>query len=284
VRDTYGNFIVDIITLAHKAAQGSGPTARTQVPAKSPLTLMEGSIETEVESPSVLRPIHSYSDVVYVSSPGSNRTVARERMLNPEPIISMAVHEDNNNELADGGCKPIRSDVAERPELTSSDEDNDNCPWIEVSHRGRERAKTPERLLKEPLKTPGSPNLNAKRETNLGEGTSKGKGVGPRNWGNAMLDEEDLDLEEQRAVLESFKMVKEITSQTVSSSEEDLYLPKKGLGPTRQYQDIFEQAACEQRAVNLVVKTTEDCLKREYYLKLKEVLVDLQPLASKEYI
>ncbi|KAG1874102.1 hypothetical protein C8R48DRAFT_769477 [Suillus tomentosus] len=265
------------MTLAQKAAQGSGPTARTPALAESPLTSVEGSMVTEAESPAVLRPIHSYSDVVRARSPVSDRTVAHESVLKPKPIISMAGRDNNNNELTESGGKRVQSDVAERPELTSSDEDDDDHPWIEVSRRGRERAKTPEWLSNEPLKTPATCEINissqsmtAEREMNLGEGTSKGKGVDPQNWGDMMLNEEELDLEGQRAALESFKMAKEIASQTASSSEEDLYPPKKGLGPARQYRDIFEQAAREQQAVDLAVKTTEDRLRREYDLKLKE--------------
>jgi hypothetical protein len=76
------------------------------------------------------------------------------------------------------------------------------------------------------------------REMNLNEGTSKGKGADPQNWGNAMLEDEDLDLEEQRAALESFKTAKEIASQTELSSEEEARL-LKGPDPTRDRAWIY---------------------------------------------
>ncbi|KAG1784934.1 uncharacterized protein HD556DRAFT_1461102 [Suillus plorans] len=282
VRDDYGNFIVNIMTLAQKAAQGSGSAAGTQAPVESPLTSVEGSPGTEMESPSALRPTRSYSDVVRASSPGSDQTVAQESILRPKPMFSPA-GGNKINELAESGGKRVRSDTAKEPELTSSDEDDDDRPWIQVSHKGRDRAKTPERLYKEPLRNSARRESNvssqstpATREMDLGEGTSKGKGVDPRNWGDAMLDEEDLNLEEQRAALESFKTAREIASQTESSSEGDLHAPLKGSGPKGQRQDIFEQAAREQRAVDHAVKMAENRLRKEYDQKLKEVLAGVQ--------
>jgi hypothetical protein len=119
------------------------------------------------------------------------------------------------------------------------------------------------------------------REMNLNEGTSKGKGADPQNWGNAMIEDEDLDLEEQRAALESFKTAKEIASQTESSSEEEACLLNKGSGPYRRWGlDICEQAAREQCAINNAVKRTEDRLRKEYDLKLKEALADMRTSAQ----
>ncbi|KAG1787100.1 uncharacterized protein HD556DRAFT_1504036 [Suillus plorans] len=239
VRDAYGNFIVDLLSLVHEASKGPGTAAKTQEPVESPLTSVGGSPGTKTESLSTLRPTCSYSEVVRASSPGSDRTVAQEITLRPKPIFSPA-DGDNDNRLTESEGKHVHSDVAKEPELTSSDEDDDDRPWIQVSCKGRDWAKTPERPSKEPLRTSArcesdvsSQNTPAMRGTNLGEGTSKGKGVDPRNWGDAMLDEEDLDLEEQRATLESFKTVKEIASETELSSEDDLHGPNKRSDPVR---------------------------------------------------
>ncbi|KAG2099239.1 uncharacterized protein F5147DRAFT_777355 [Suillus discolor] len=258
VRDDYGNFIVNIMTLAQKAAQGSSSAAGTQAPVESPLTSVEGSPGTEMESPSALRPTRSYSDVVRASSPGSDQTVAQESTLWPKPMFS-PVGGNNNNELAESGDKHVRNDMAKEPELTSSDEDDDDRPWIQVSRRGRDRAKTPEGLSRESLRT------STRHETNIS------------SLNTPAMRETDLDIEEQQAALESFKTAKEIASQTESSSEKESHPPNKGPEPTMWYRDVFEQAAREQRAVDQAVRVTENRLRKEYDLKLKKVLAEIQP-------
>ena len=44
-----------------------------------------------------------------------------------------------------------------------------------------------------------------KKTHSQGEGTSKGKGVDPRNWGNVGISDTDLDIEAQASMLENFK-------------------------------------------------------------------------------
>lgn len=96
-----------------------------------------------------------------------------------------------------------------------------------------------------------------------GEGNSKGKGVDPRNWG--VLDDEDLDLEEQRAALESFKTARDLASQSESSPEEN--------EPTQRMKepDIFEQAVLQQKAIDAAVARAEHRLRREYEARLTKL-------------
>ena len=54
--------------------------------------------------------------------------------------------------------------------------------------------------------------------------TSKGKGIDPRNWGDAQFSESDVDIEAQRAALESFTVKRDKALEHISSDEEQ---PKK---------------------------------------------------------
>jgi hypothetical protein len=55
-------------------------------------------------------------------------------------------------------------------------------------------------------------NLNRESSESRGEGTSqdKGKALDPQNWGNIELDDEDVDLDTQKAALASFRKAQEL--------------------------------------------------------------------------
>jgi hypothetical protein len=73
--------------------------------------------------------------------------------------------------------------------------------------------------------------LISKREDHIckkthshGPGTSKGKGVDPRNWGGVAISDSDLDIEAQASMLENFKTNHENeqrTSAQIISPDED---------------------------------------------------------------
>ncbi|KAG1733866.1 uncharacterized protein EDB91DRAFT_1251169 [Suillus paluster] len=49
-----------------------------------------------------------------------------------------------------------------------------------------------------------------------GEGPSKGKGPDTQNWGAMNLEDEELDMEAQYAALESYKLAKQMASESES--------------------------------------------------------------------
>ncbi|KAG1791608.1 uncharacterized protein HD556DRAFT_1437292 [Suillus plorans] len=237
VRDAYGNFIVDIITLAHKAAQGSGPSAGTQAPAESPLTSVEGSPVTEAESPSALRPIRSYSDVVRVSSPASDQRVEQESVVN---LSGINIANANESTLAEGTTDHVTFRTAnEDSESLEESNDGDDRPWITVDRKGRrdkkdlaDQIKESGELTVEQLKVVNAARKSlteterrrlGRREANVGQREStrpttdtesKGKGVDPRNWG-ALAHEDEIDVEEQRVALESYKTTKQMIDEHI---------------------------------------------------------------------
>ena len=63
-----------------------------------------------------------------------------------------------------------------------------------------------------------------KKTHSQGEGTSKGKGVDPRNWGNVGISDTDLDIDAQASMLENFKANQNSEQRTkaqVVSPDED---------------------------------------------------------------
>ncbi|KAG0692532.1 hypothetical protein DFH29DRAFT_882346 [Suillus ampliporus] len=218
-------------------AQNKGPSlmAGANYSVESPLSSVAGSPKTITKGSPALRPVRSYSDVVRASSPVSNLQVAQES--NVQPNLETGIGKDPNEDLAGSNDEHDSHRVTENEEheLTSSEEDDDDRPWIEVLRKGRNRAKTPEALSNEQRETVGKAermltqaerqrlakrNFSVStretattRETDHGEGPSKGKGTDPRNWGTAMIEDEDLNLDEQRAALESFRTAKELASR-----------------------------------------------------------------------
>ncbi|KAG2129601.1 hypothetical protein DEU56DRAFT_915095 [Suillus clintonianus] len=98
------------------------------------------------------------------------------------------------------------------------------------------------------------------------EGPSKGKGPDPRNWGGLDLDGTEYELEAQRAALASYKAMKSAGGdlpnvyEGVSSRPELSRLNEGGNEPS----DL-------QRMVEAAVRAAEDCLRKEYEIKLKAV-------------
>jgi hypothetical protein len=223
VRDDFGQLIVNLLSCAH--AQDKGASFMAPEPMGSPLTSVAGSPKTVTGSPSALKHVHSYSDVVRASSPVNDPWVVRESSTPTSPVAGVSAMSNNIDTGNEDECASPKQ--TERHESTS----NDDHPWIKVFRKGRTRVKNPEPGSEEPRttaeraeqtpteewqrltgKTPNvsMTNTTAMENTDRGEGNSKGKGIDPQNWG--ALDDEEFDLKEQRAALESFKTAWDLAS------------------------------------------------------------------------
>lgn len=150
VRDVYANFIVDLLSLADKAAKDPVPVDGTPAPAESPLTLIEGSPRTEAKSPTALETTRSYSKVVRASSPASDHRVGQESMTDLDGINARA--NDNVSTPAGGTNDHVTFRTAnEGSESSGESDDGDDRPWTTVGRRSRRGLKD----LTEQAKRPG---------------------------------------------------------------------------------------------------------------------------------
>ncbi|KAG1833666.1 hypothetical protein DFJ58DRAFT_847754 [Suillus subalutaceus] len=217
-----------------------------------------------MDSPTVLRPVRSYSEVVRASSPENDPRVAQESkmLLNP-------VGGDSNKNFAESEdeCVSHKRNLY-LPAVT-------RVMTIALDKGLLQRKKSGQ----DPRYTLNIRESPATKDTDRGEGTSKGKGADPRNWGAALLDDEDIDLEEQRITLESFKTAKELASETESSSEEDepAYLRDRETQATKA-PDIFKQAILQQKAIDAAVTRAEQRLHKEYEGKMKKLTAQVKTL------
>jgi hypothetical protein len=159
---------------------------------------------------SVLRPMHSYSDVVQM------------RSVTPQP--GAGVHSASVNSAAaetrEGtpSREPeLSNKIDENPFLSTSESssDDNNSPWTTADHRRHKSKKDPpiskdlvveaEKLLTEDEKKRIHNQRHVEEKalsqeptpSTLDEGPSKGKNIDPRNWGDAGLEESDLDVKAQ---------------------------------------------------------------------------------------
>ncbi|KAG1874233.1 hypothetical protein C8R48DRAFT_769623 [Suillus tomentosus] len=199
---------------------------------ESPLTENSTNDATPTPSPtersfsrlgdSVLRPVRSYSDVVR-TRPDTPQPEAGVRSASVDSAItgrhqSTGVVENDNNE-------PVNNPFVTTSE--SSAESDDGTPWKTVKDRRIKSRRAAKRKPK--TKDQVEPDLVREAEKHLtqeekqcisdrrrveerariseqtssshDEGPSKGKGVDPRNWGNADLEESEVDPEAQREAL-----------------------------------------------------------------------------------
>ncbi|KAG1785780.1 uncharacterized protein HD556DRAFT_1456311 [Suillus plorans] len=309
VRDVYANFIVDLLSLADKAAKDPVPVDGTPAPAESPLTSIEGSPRTEAKSPTALETTRSYSEVVRASSPASDHRVGQESITDLDGINARA--NDNVSTPAGGTNDHVTFRTAnEGSESSGESDDGDDRPWTTVGRRSRrglkdltEQAKKPGELTVEQIKTVDTARKSlteaervrlSQREANIKQhmsnrqktrgpetaGPSKGKGADPGNWG-ALDSEEDIDLEGQRAALESYKAAKELAEASDSAHESEENGSLTGPDPPlassdEQPDDIFTRAVREQQVVKEAVRRAERRVRQEYEQKMKELTSKLK--------
>jgi len=158
-------------------------------------------------------------------------------------------------------------DDASEPTPEDGNNKNDDLGWTTVSHKGQrtrsasrekrrhskvlddelnhvvrkaKRGLTPDDRVRINKRITALKNRPAGRQgdetsetTSRGEGPSafdKGKGIDPRNWGALSENGNDLDLDGQRAALESWNLARDITHSSTADSEEGSsgpHLPKK---------------------------------------------------------
>ncbi|KAG1894471.1 uncharacterized protein F5891DRAFT_961426, partial [Suillus fuscotomentosus] len=215
---------------SQRSAAISEPTIPGSL-AESPLTDVE-TYNTPKPSPtersfssvgdSILRPVHSYSDVVQTRSDSLQLQTGKGSASDDSTIVS-----------SEEGSDTIHSTpVNKKPEcITTSDEsDNDDTPWKQVKRkRGKPRRNSklkdfprPNQSRDETLDEAERQLTNDERQCilnrknaetraqshtrsiSLGEGPSKGKGVDPRNWGDAGVSESEMDFDAQYQALKEW--------------------------------------------------------------------------------
>ncbi|KAG1721725.1 uncharacterized protein EDB91DRAFT_1274903 [Suillus paluster] len=275
VRDDFGNLIINLLSSVKTPAEGPRSPAEPPNAAGSPLTSEGRSYETENEIQPALRPIRSYSDVVFEIPTAENIPAPVEKSTD---IMSYETASENEG-------------------LTSQPEDNDDRSWSTVARKcnrktifndvNKSRAKRPNELTKEQKKVVSAAEqqltedectrVNRRKYSvrhdcgndteSPGEGPSKGKGPDPWNWGAMNLEEEELDMEAQRAALESYKLAKQMAGE---SESEDPSRDEPG-DPRGCQRGDNDQATREEEAVKVTVAKAEEHLRKEYERKLKEL-------------
>ncbi|KAG2158627.1 uncharacterized protein EDB93DRAFT_1100283 [Suillus bovinus] len=244
-------------------------------------------------------------DVVHASSPVKDPKVEQESTLALNTATNINVWDQGDTVLEKMAENITFHTANENSGITSESDDGDDRPWITVGRKClcggniyEQQAKTPEGLTSEQIEMVNKANSKLTEKEHLsierqemnvsrrelshpmvgsdprGEGTSKGKGVDPANWG-ALTDDEDINLEEQRAALESYHKAKEVAERLdhyASSEENKESWLGDGVQNSSMLQDIFELAAREWRAVEAAVQRAETRLHKEYKEKSKEVL------------
>ncbi|KAG1719770.1 uncharacterized protein EDB91DRAFT_1179744 [Suillus paluster] len=188
VRDDFGNLIVNLLSSVKTPVEGPRSPAEPPNAAGSPLTSEGRSYETENEIQPALRPVRSYSDVVRVRTPSVDPWVDREIRLAASTLVEIPTAANPRTMMIVFG-RPLQENATERRSSTMSTRAGQRDPMSRVNRRKysvrHDRGNDTE-----------SP----------GEGPSKGKGPDPRNWGAMNLEEGELDMEAQRAALESYKL------------------------------------------------------------------------------
>ncbi|KAG1719376.1 uncharacterized protein EDB91DRAFT_1340942 [Suillus paluster] len=287
VRDDFGNFIVNILSSAQITAEG--PSSRAALPdsVESPLTSTGQSERTGSESPSALRPMHSYNDVVCASSPVSDPRVKQENTLALDTITGVEL-DTNADTPVERSIDHVTFETASDKSEHTGSEDNDDHPWTTVQHNKGSRAKTPDILTgaqKSTVQAAERQERLSQRDSTTapsemspsGGGPSKGKGIDPGNWG-AITNEGEIDIEEQCTALESYRVAKDLASQSESPQEEEDD-PTETDRPEIQNtstEDIFAQARHEQKLINTAVERAEKCIQKKYDEKLKELTFKLR--------
>ncbi|KAG1775050.1 hypothetical protein EV702DRAFT_1047174 [Suillus placidus] len=179
VRDDFGQLIVDLLSSAHAQGKGASLKAGPIDPLDSSLSSLASSPRTIMESPATLGPTRLYSEVVHASSPVSDQDVVQEGIIGPEPIVSSA--DNDKIELAESKNERAEWGTVQQPEFTSGDEDDDNRPWIQVFCKGRNRAKMPERLSSEPIRTSARRNFNERASQTEPSSEEEGGSRQPNN-------------------------------------------------------------------------------------------------------
>ncbi|KAG2140088.1 hypothetical protein DEU56DRAFT_798567 [Suillus clintonianus] len=306
VSEAFGNLVVNLLSSSQTLAEGPGPKAELPDSIESPLTSSGRSFEVEKESPSALRPVRSYSDVVRASSPARDHQVGQESNISLDAVTGIALDDDVN--VLDHKTREYTTfeTASERSEVTSDNDDGDSRPWTTVDKKGRRKhkpkGKAPERpqdLSSEQRAavetarkrlTSKERELCARREESLsrreettttpgleirGAGPSKGKGMDPRNWG-ALVEEEEINLEEQRAALESYRKAKDIANESEENSdqeeqEEPANRNRAPLKPTG-WMDVFLETERRNKAVEAAVAITEERLRKEYEERIRKIV------------
>ncbi|KAG1831525.1 hypothetical protein EV424DRAFT_1342894 [Suillus variegatus] len=275
-------------------------------PVFSQTTPAEGPTLTVAENrrPSVPGPVCFYSDVVHASSPGIDIKVEQESNVALDAVSPVTLDDPVNN-MTERTAEYATFRTANESIMNSSESsDGDDRPWIQVGRRSRRGKSNPKSEIqgREKLTVEQLQAVNAARKSltedeslrlsrreasvnrnnarlmtehgNLGEGTSKGKGIDPRNWG-ALSDEEEINLDDQRAALESFRKAKEVAEAVDSPSEgenDGSSDDEDRTQGTARVPEALKPTAREQWLIESAVQRAEKRIRREYDKKLEKEL------------
>ncbi|KAG2118470.1 hypothetical protein DEU56DRAFT_837728 [Suillus clintonianus] len=235
----------------------------TSVPANYNTATVERSNDPHVDSP-VLRPVRSYSDVVRTrtdtpqpgaenvsvsalstgDTPSSYKTSVAPSSATWRTVERQHRRSKKVSKLAPESKKPTsKVDLVKEAESHLTQEERQR---ILERKRAENEARADE-------------HTNTSRE----EGPSKGKGVDPRNWGDANLDESEVDLEAQREALRTWKNTRD-WSKSVPRVE-----------PERVNESETDEIPEPTDPVQAAVRAAEERLARQYKSQIQKLQDEL---------
>ncbi|KAG1722162.1 uncharacterized protein EDB91DRAFT_1256180 [Suillus paluster] len=200
-----------------KRARGALPTpnlpsAMPATPVDSPSNIMDNDNNPETAAPvvagsetSVLRTVHSYSNIVQASSPWIRPRAARETtteqvsVADVTPVYNTESVEDVN-EILNETIPPALSEAG--PDSESDESDDDDHPWIAVKHKRNHKG------------TSSGENDNADESSPALTREQRNLGMGA-----ADLDEEELDADAQRVAFKAWNAAKAAAEDTDADQE-----------------------------------------------------------------
>ncbi|KAG2365356.1 hypothetical protein BDR07DRAFT_1481479 [Suillus spraguei] len=239
------------------------PRANSESSLSTVYTLPGGGT-TRMLSPaySVNTPTRLYSDMVLARNPSMLGAFEATPIGTNEHIGPAVVHsesEPSSDERSVGSCddqpkewttvqrkrrtrSPLREVSQERQRTSGMNQEQVNLVRIAESELTEHDSKIIDARNR---------NLNLTRESNesRGEGTSrdKGKAPDPRNWGNVGLEEEEVDLDAQRAALAPFRLARELEETEHNEQQEAHKPPEEALEDDNLFSDPREEAGYVSR-------------------------------------
>ncbi|KAG2092938.1 uncharacterized protein F5147DRAFT_657550 [Suillus discolor] len=147
------------------------------------------------------------------------------------------------------GAKGATQKKGEHQNLTREQENLVRKAENKLTPAERERIRTRWNLPSRPASD------GSESEESPGEGPSrsKGKAPDPRNWGHADIEEDDLDLEAQRAALDTYRAARDKETHH------------------REQREILDDAMVSRAEAETAVRAAEERVQKRYEARLQEM-------------
>ncbi|KAG1738590.1 uncharacterized protein EDB91DRAFT_1082633 [Suillus paluster] len=177
---------------------------------ETPTCPLNKTVETTKENPGGMTPVDATTSV----SRDNDETEKNTYSETPERSWSVKGPEDDGDDQSGiwttvdhkrtAGAKGATQKKGEHQNLTQEQEDLVRKAEDKLTQAEKKRIRTRWNIPSRPASD------GSESEESPGEGPSKRKGKvpDPRNWGGAELEDEDLDMEAQRAALDSYRAAK----------------------------------------------------------------------------